>query len=310
MMIKPNALQFGSTIGVVAPSSPVSKKIADESKKALEELKFKVKMGSSCYERYGYLAGNDNIRAGDINNMFSDEEVDGIICLRGGYGSIKILNLIDYEMIKSNPKVFIGYSDITALHLAIHKKCNMVTIHGPMVSSDMLNGFDNFSKESLFNTIMKNEPVGSIKNPDGEKIRCLVPGKARGKLIGGNLSLIAAVMGTPYALNMKNKIVFIEETEEEPYRIDRMLAQLVLSGALSGAAGIVLGDFRNCEAKDVSESLSLMEVFNDILKPLHIPVIYNVKAGHCTSKISLPFGTTAYIDADNCKLIIEESAVK
>lgn len=248
-MIKPKALKFGDTIGVVAPASPTLEENVEKAHKKLKDLGFKVKMGKSCYEKYGYLAGTDSLRAEDINHMFRDEEVDGIICLRGGYGTPRILELLDYDLIKKHPKVFIGYSDITALHIAITRFSQLITFHGPMVASDMLGDFNQFSKKSLFNFIMEGEYLRNIKNPPGEELKTMNPGIAEGSIIGGNLSLIADTLGTPYEIDLKGKILFIEEVGEEPYQIDRMLTQLRLAGKLKEAEGIILGDFNNCVAK-------------------------------------------------------------
>lgn len=308
-MLKGKAIKIGDTIGLIAPSSPTSPERVDLAKEALENMGFKVKMGKTCYERYGYLAGNDKLRAEDLNRMFQDEEVDGIICLRGGYGAAKMLPYINYECIGKNPKVFVGYSDITAIHGVLNKICNLLTIHGPMVSSDMIDDFDEFSRVSLFNMIMKNEIKGFLENPEGEEIKCLVPGRAKGQIVGGNLALITSLIGTPYEIDTRDKILFIEDVDEEPYRVDRMLTQLLLSGKLKEVSGIILGDFSNSEPKNPDESLTLIQVFNDIIKPLGKPTIYNFKAGHCSVKATLPLGAMACIDGEGCTIEIKESAV-
>lgn len=308
-MIKPKALRFGDTIGVVAPSSPTTIENVQKSVEKLVELGFKVKIGKSPYERYGYLSGTDIIRTEDINSMFADKEVDGIICLRGGYGTPRILDLIDYNIIKENPKVFVGYSDITALHIAFNQICNLVTYHGPMVTSDMIDGFSEFSKESLCKVIMNNGVIGDIKNPENEEITVINGGIAEGTIIGGNLSLIVDTLGTPYEIDVKDKILFIEEIEEEPYNIDRMLNQLRLAGKLDEASGIILGDFNNCEAKNPKEELSLIQVIEDQIKGANKPTIYNLQAGHCDTMVTLPFGVKARLDADSRSLTILESAV-
>jgi len=311
-MIKPKALKFGDTLGVIAPASPTTEENVKKSYDSLVEMGFKVKMGKSCYGNYGYLAGPDGLRAGDINNMFKDKEVDGIICLRGGYGTPRILDLLDYDLIKNNPKIFIGYSDITALHIAITKISNLVTFHGPMVSSDLIGGFNDFSKMSLYNFIMEGKFIGSIKNPKGEEIETINGGIAEGEIIGGNLSLIADTIGTPYEIDLKGKILFIEEIGEEPYQIDRMLTQLRLSGKLKEAEGIILGDFNNCVAKTLKydDSLTLKQVIEDIIKPIERPTIANLRAGHCEPIVTLPFGVKAKLDANKKELTILEKPTK
>ncbi|MCF6459474.1 S66 peptidase family protein [Clostridium sp. Cult3] len=310
-MIKPKALKFGDTIGVVAPASPTLEENVEKAHKKLKDLGFKVKMGKSCYEKYGYLAGTDSLRAEDINHMFRDEEVDGIICLRGGYGTPRILELLDYDLIKKHPKVFIGYSDITALHIAITRFSRLITFHGPMVASDMLGDFNQFSKKSLFNFIMEGEYLRNIKNPPGEELKTMNPGIAEGSIIGGNLSLIADTLGTPYEIDLKGKILFIEEVGEEPYQIDRMLTQLRLAGKLKEAEGIILGDFNNCVAKssEYDDSLTLEQVLEDIIKPMNKPTLFNLKAGHCEPVITLPFGARARLDGHKGELTLLERPV-
>ncbi len=310
-MIKPKELEFGDTLGLVAPASFTSKEKIEKSIETVEKMGFKVKLGESIYQRYGYLSGKDEIRAKDINEMFKDPEVDGIICLRGGYGTPRILDLIDYNIIKDNPKVFIGYSDITALHIAFNQICKLVTFHGPMVSSDIIGNFHEFSKESLYKSIMNNREIGLIENPPGEEIIKINTGVVEGTIIGGNLSLIADTIGTQYEIDTKRKILFIEEVGEEPYSIDRMLNQLRLSGKLKDAAGIILGDFRDCEPKGhYEDSLNLEELIEDYIKPLNKPSIYNLQSGHCDPIITLPLGINTRLDGDSGEVYILENAVK
>lgn len=309
-MNKPKALKLGDTIGLVAPSSPTTKENVEKARMKLIEMGFKVKMGKSPYEAYGYLSGTDEIRSNDINNMFSDNEVDGIICLRGGYGTPRILDLIDYDIIKNNPKVFVGYSDITALHIAFNQNSNLVTYHGPMATSDIMGDFSKFSKDSLFKAIMNTEPIGLISNPEGEEIITINGGVAEGSIIGGNLSLIVDTIGTPYEIDLKGKILLIEEIGEDLYKMDRMINQLRLSGKLREVEGIILGDFNNCETCKHPETLTLENIFNDHIKPMGKPTIYNLKTGHCNPMITLPFGVRARLDADNKELAILESAVR
>ena len=309
-MIKPKALKFGDTVGIIAPASPTTDSNIKKVEKKLSEMGFKVKMGKSVYERYGYLSGPDGVRAEDINSMFRDEEVDGIICIRGGYGTPRILDLLDYEIIKENPKVFIGYSDITALHIAFNQIAGLVTFHGPMAASDMLRNFSDFSKDHLFKAVMNKEALGRIINPDGEEITTINGGIGEGEIIGGTLSLIADTLGTPYEIDVKGKILFIEEVMEEPYRIDRMLNQLRLSGKLNEAEAIILGDFNKCEPEKPNESLTLEEVIDDHIKPLGKPTIYNLQAGHCQPMVTIPFGVRARLDADNKELTILENSIE
>ncbi len=309
-MIKAKALKFGDTIGLISPSSPTEGSNIEKAIKKIEEFGFKVKMGKSPYENYGYLSGSDEVRANDINQMFADKEVDGIICLRGGYGTPRILDMIDYEIVKNNPKVFLGYSDISALHIVFNQICKLVTFHGPMVTSDMLGNFSDFSKDSLFKAIMNNEIIGTLPSVEGEEVISLKGGLGQGRLIGGNLSLIADTIGTPYEIDTRGKILFIEEIEEEPYKVDRMMNQLRLSGKFKDANGIILGDFRDCIAKDPKKSLDLMEVLETYVKDLNIPVIYNLQAGHCEPMLTLAMGLEVILDGDKKQVTVLESAVE
>lgn len=307
-MLKPNTLKLGDTIGIVGPSSPTTEDKVVSAKEHLQGLGFKIKLTPSCSATHGYLAGSDDLRAQDLNSLFADKEVNGVLCLRGGYGAMKILDKVDFEIIRNNPKVFIGYSDITALHIAINQISELVTFHGPMFASDIAAGLDQFSKKEFMRAITDSTNMGEIPNPDGELIGTLVGGTAAGTLIGGNLALISGTMGTPYEIDTKGKILFLEEIGEEPYRVDRMLTQLALAGKFDDVAGIVLGDWNDCESKKHNNSLTLMEVFKEIIVPFNKPTIYNLKGGHCTPKVTLPFGVKATLSADKGILSIEESA--
>lgn len=310
-MKKPAALKKGDTIGLIATSSHIGNvEKVKKSENALNELGFNVVVGESCYLQYGYLAGPDEIRANDVNRMFKDKSIDGVFCIRGGYGTSRILDRLDYDMIKHNPKVFIGYSDITAIHMALNQICKLVTFHGPMVSTDMIPEFESFSRESFLRAVTLNEPLELMNNPNKEEIKSLVEGCASGAIVGGNLSLVAATMGTKYEIDTKDKLLFLEDIDEEPYRVDRMLSQLRLAGKLDDCRGIILGDFNNCTPKNYNPSLSLMEVFEDIIVPAGKPVIYNFKSGHCSPMITIPFGVKAILNADECSLTFVEEAVK
>lgn len=308
-MLKPKALQDGDCIGILAPASPTVPEEVEKAGEAVERLGFRVKLASGCYARHGYLAGPDSLRADDLNAMFADPEVQGIICLRGGYGTPRIVDKLDFALIRSHPKVFVGYSDITVLHIAFNQICGMATFHGPMGASDLSKEFDAFSRESLLRAITCPEPVGLIQNPAGVAMQTLVPGEASGVIVGGNLSLIAATMGTPYEIDTCGKLLFLEDVGEEPYSVDRMLTQLALAGKFSDAAGIILGDWSDCDPKDPEKSLTLMQVFEEIIRPSGKPTLLNLKAGHCAPRITLPFGIPATLDAAKGMLTVEESAV-
>lgn len=307
-MIKPKSLRKRDTIGLIGPSSPTPVERIEPSIERIKDMGFNVVAGESCYGVHGFLSGKDQVRARDINEMFRNKSVDGIWCIRGGYGTPRILDMVDYDLIRKNPKVFIGYSDITALHISLNQKCDLVTFHGPMASTELYWGIDEFTQNYLVKNIMNTQPLGLIKNPANMEIKTLVSGKCEGKIIGGNLSLVASTIGTSYEIDVKGKILFLEDVDEEPYRIDRMLTQLKLSGKLDDAEGIILGDWNNCIAEEPEKSLTLMEIFNELIVPIGKPAIYNFMAGHCNPMITLPFGVNSKLDADNKWLFIDESA--
>lgn len=305
-LMKPSALMPGDTIGVIAPASPAD---PEEQQKALQlfsEFGYKVKLGNSIWERYGYLAGSDWIRAADVNQMFSDPEVDAIFCMRGGYGTPRILDLIDYRMIRRNPKIFVGYSDITALHLAIQCKVGLVTFHGPMII-ELAKHPDAVSWSTLFRNITNPYPIGRYEEPM-EKYT-IVEGCAKGRLIGGNLSLLAATLGTPYEVDTEGKILFMEEIGEEPYRIDRMLTQLKLACKLERAAGIIFTECTDCKPENDKKSLTIRQILDDILKPLGIPSYYGLKVGHTQPNFTLPMGVYAKINATKGWIELREGGV-
>lgn len=309
-MNKGKVLTEGDTVGVVAPSSPATEEEVKRAKKDLASLGFKVVLGKSCYESYGgYLAGTPELRANDIHAMFKDHDIDAIMCLRGGYGTPQILDLLDFQIIKENPKLFIGYSDITALHISFQQSANLVTIHGPMASRGIAS-LHALSKRYLLNLLTDKSPLGEIMNPEDIELKSLVKGKVDGQIIGGNLSLIAATMGTPYEIDTKNKILFLEDVGEEPYRIDRMLTQLALGGKFSDAKGIVLGSWHGCDPVKYPACFTVIDLFKRIVEPYGKPTIYNLQSGHDDFNIALPLGVKATLDATNKRLTIHESVVE
>ncbi len=313
---KPKRLTSTSTIGLIAPGSNVDENediyfAAD----ILKSFGFDVKYGKHLFQRYGYLAGQDKERAADVNAMFADDSIDGIFCLRGGYGSPRILPYLDYNLIAKNPKVFIGYSDITALLNAISAKSNLITFHGPIAKQNFTEyTLENF-KKILFNPTAPVElatpPIFEGREGIAEKdnrISVISKGRATGQLIGGNLSLLVKVVGTPYEPDYQDKILFIEDVEEAPYRVDGMLTHLWLAGRLQKLAGIVFGKCSDCKASG-SPTLSLEQVFNDRLSNLGIPVLRGLMIGHIDDLSTIPVGALATLDTKTKKLILEETAV-
>ena len=291
-MQKGKKLKHGDCIGIVAPSSPIDKGRVKKAKKAIEAMGFEVVVGQSCYESYGYLAGEDRLRADDINRMFEDRKIDGIIALRGGYGASRILDLIDYDLVAKNPKVFVGYSDITALHTAFRQLGKLVTYHGPMAASDFATGVSDFTRNSFLNMLVDENPSMILENPKKEELTVIREGRARGVLVGGNLALIVNTIGTDYEIDTEDKILLIEEVGEDPYAVDRMLTQLALAGKFKDLRGLVFGDFNNCVASksEYEKQLPLLEVLKDRTKDLDIPIVYNFQIGHCEPVLTVPLG--------------------
>lgn len=310
-MVYGKKLEFGDTLGFIAPSGAVRTPGAIE--RAVEETKrmgFKVKLGESAGKKYGYLSGTDEIRARDVNAMFVDDEVDAIVCLRGGYGAMRILDKIDYEMIKKHPKIFMGFSDITALHIALLEKCGLATFHGPMAAANWAGKpLDEFSRDSMYRALMRSEPVGELLNPPEYPRQTVNPGQCEGRLVGGNLMLITSSLGTPWELDTKGRILFIEEIGERTYCVDRMLTQLRLAGKFHDCAGVVFGDFADCPIEYPEFGLSLDEIIGDVVAPCGKPVFAGLRCGHCSPKLTLPFGVKCRMDADACTLTVLESAV-
>lgn len=303
-MIRPKPLQKGDKVAIISPASPSDKNLIDKCIASLNELGLKVVIGESCLSEHGFLSGTDDIRANDINCMFADKNIKGIFALRGGYGCARLLDLIDFKLIKKNPKIFIGYSDITALHIAINQKSKLITYHGPMISTELIKGLDEYSADYYKKFIFEHEKIEDLLNPEGNSLEIINNGIASGELIGGNLSLICSSLGTKYEINTKNKILFLEEVDEVPYKVDRMLTHLKQSGKLKEANGIILGAFTNCIAPNNKKSLSLQEVFNDIILPLKKPTISNLACGHCLPTLTLPLGEKVLLDANNKKIKI------
>lgn len=310
-MIKPKPLRRGDTIGLVGISGALHEPETRFEKmlEAIDALGYKVIVADSCREEYGYLSGTDASRAKGLNQMFRDDRVDAVVCMRGGYGVTRILDRVDFDVIRANPKLLLGYSDITALHTAIHEKVGMVTIHGPMPDRAWME-FDDFSRRSMLRALTSTEPLGTLYNPEGTAAKCVVPGRCEGRLVGGNLSLIAALCGTPYQLNPEGKVLLLEDVGEYVYRLDSMLTQLRLAGMFERCAGVVLGGFTNCTEEYERYALHLEDVIRDIIVPAGKPVLANLSIGHTPVKITVPLGVNCAVDAEAGTLTITEAAVE
>lgn len=316
-MIKPKPLKAGDKVAIVAPSSASEPKAVKQAEMKIKAMGLEPVMFPTCYKSYGHLSAKDEERAGDVNNAFKDETIKGIICLRGGYGTTRILDLLDYEMIASNPKVFLGFSDITALHIAFNQICKLVTFHGPMAATNFARvkndkvEFDEYSYQSLYKNIFTCETPGLYTNPKNEALKSLNSGQAQGLLTGGNLTLLTATLGSKYEIDTKDKILFIEEVGEPVYKLDRMLTSLALAGKFDDCAGIILGSFVKCErekkAYEGGLDLTLEEVVDITLVKYKKPIIYNFKAGHGFPQPTMALGTLVRIDADKKEVEFLES---
>jgi len=310
--ILPRRLKKGDLIGLVTPGSSVTEEELTECITKLEDMGFRTTYEDTVLSEYGYFAGKDQERADELMGMFTREDVDAIWCVRGGYGSIRILDLLDYEQIRKNPKVFIGYSDITALLTSIYQETGLVTFHGPVGTSD----FNRFSMNSMKKVLL--EPDGEYKYPyrrekgtrdNSEFDRyTMSEGRAEGLLIGGNISVLDSMIGTRFEPDFENKIVYLEDIGEKTYRIDKMVFHLLSGTNLKNAAGIVMGVFGDCNIND-EPRLSLKVALDDLLKPLGIPVSYGLSFGHIKRMLTVPTGIKAGMDADKRSFWLLESAV-
>ncbi len=310
--ILPEKLDRGMRIGLATPGSAITDVQLKESVAQLECMGFNTYYEPSVLAQYGYFAGTDRERAEELMSLFKNKEVDAIMCVRGGYGSDRILDLLDYNEISNNPKIFIGYSDITALLIAIYEKTGLVCFHGPMGVSD----FNDFTLHSFENVLMKphnrykypyKREKNTIDNPEFN-FYTINRGQAEGELTGGNLSLLVSMIGTKYEPDFENKLVFIEEIDEKTYRVDRMLTQLVEGTNIKKANGIMLGIFYKCNIND-KPALTLRQAITDILKPLEIPVTYGFPFGHIKLNMTIPVGVNAKFNADKKTLKLTEKAV-
>jgi muramoyltetrapeptide carboxypeptidase len=316
--IKPKRLAAGDTVMLVSPASAtfntMDLQIARES---LEALGFKVRAGEHMMERHGNLAGDDKARAEDINRAFADKSVAAVHAIRGGWGSARLLPLLDYDNIRRNPKVLIGYSDITALHLAIQAKTGLVTYHGPIG----MGRWDPFSldyyKRVLFNgeqvTYSNKQGISTERNSLTQvefRSQTITPGKARGRLLGGNLTVLTAILGSPYVPEWDDAILFCEDVGEDLYRVDRMITQLKLAGILSKVKGFIFASCSECGPGDGNYgALTLEEILKDHVKPLGVPAWQGAMIGHAQPQWTVPEGAQVEIDAAAGTIALLESPV-
>ena len=312
--IKPRILHPGDTVGLIAPASyTFDLWKLDDAATRVRALGLEPKFGRHVRGRRGFLSGTDDERLEDLHAMFRDPGVAAVFALQGGYGTPRLLDRIDYELVRKNPKILLGYSDITGLHLAIGRRAGLVTFHGP----NMIGSLPPRTLELLKKALFVSEPLGDVTNPEEADplnvefpLHTVSPGVARGRMVGGNLTLVSATMGTPFEIETKDRILLLEDTGEAPYRIDRMLVQLKLAGKLQQAAGIVFGTCTDCgpSRSSFELSLSLSEVLDEMLGSLGKPVLAGILFGHTKEKAIIPLGVEAELDAGAKRLTIVEAA--
>ena len=315
-LLKPRRISPGDIVGIIAPASaPPDPKAVDQAAEALERFGFRTKLAKNVRARLGFLAGSDRDRAADIMQMFMDKKVKAIICLRGGYGSARLLDRLDFDVIRRNPKILSGYSDITTLHCALAAKANLMSIHAPMLNGELgSKNLSEFTRSSFLRTVMENQAPGSISAGCPEKnISIIRRGMATGRLIGGNLAVLCASIGTPYVASFKGKILFFEDIGEKPYRLDRLLTQLLNAGVLQQVAGVAVGVNRDCDDPKADETREYRQNAADVVKErlesLCVPVVVGLPFGHVALNATLPVGAKATLDGEKGDLIITEAAV-
>lgn len=313
---KPAGLKPGDEIRIVAPAGELIEKRVKLAKKRLEGLGFKVSYAEDLYRVRGYLAGSDERRAEELMAAFTDPSVAAIFPGTGGYGTMRMLDLLDYDVIRANPKVLIGFSDITGLHIALAEKCNLVTFHSPnpqwgLGSDSNLHPFSAvYFWRNLLAEQNRDADQGFVYDlPSWAPLGTFAPGVGVGTLCGGNLSLVSALTGSDYELDTEGRVLFLEDVNEAPYRIDRMLRQMKLAGQLDKPAAVILGQFRKCDPDSGESSLSLVEVFLDYFADAPYPVVCNFPAGHVTLNATLPFGVPVRVDSERREVRVLENPV-
>jgi len=316
-MIKPKRLQPGDTVGLVAPATAVFQDVEQEiARESLEALGLKVVIGQHMRDRHGYLAGDDKARAEDINRFFADKSISAVLPIRGGWGSARVLPHLDFDTIKRNPKVLMGFSDITALHNSIQAKTGLITFHGPNGGGRWDAWSVDYVKRVLFGAeavTMENPKTTNDRNvltQIDNRTRTITPGKARGRIMGGNLTVLTAILGSSYVPDYKDAILFVEDVQEDFYRIDRMLTSLKLAGILDKAKGVIFGTCSQCgPGNNYYGALTLEEILSDHVKSLGVPAWQGAMIGHDQPQWTIPFGLEVEIDAAACTVTMTEPGV-
>ena len=310
-IIKPKRLKTGDVIGIISPaSSPDDLTRINRGVQYLEKLGYRVEVGKNVGSQDGYLAGSDEQRLSDLHDMFKNNHVKAIFSIRGGYGSGRLLDRIDYKLVRHNPKIFVGYSDISALQFAFFAQTGLITFAGPMVAVDFHDEVSTFTEEIFWRTITSNKKIGKLQNPRNEKFFVLNKGRAEGRILGGNLALLSSLLGTEYFPNLKDAILLLEDIHEPPYRIDRMLNQLRLAKVFKQINGVMLGHFVDCVEQDPTvKTFSLNQIIIQYFQNIELPVLYNIKHGHIKDNITIPLGLKCVLNASRGFIEIPENAV-
>ena len=295
--VRPPSLKPGDTIGIVAPAGPFEPDKFMKGKAVLESMGFQTIFDESIFQKNGFLAGTDFQRAGQVNHLFADSTVQAIICARGGYGSMRILSLLDFEIIQENPKIFLGFSDISALLSVLYDQCGLVTFHGPLVTT--LAKATEKTIIAMKTALVSDAPLELI--PECGTV--IKPGVCSGLMAGGNLTTLCHLVGTPFAPNFKGKILLLEDVGEMPYRIDRMLTQMKLAGCFNDMVGIILGAFKEC-----GQLNEIVDIFNSIFEDTNIPILAGFDIGHGIHNLTIPMGMGAKLDTDKKQLLFHEPA--
>lgn len=296
-MLTPPSLYPGARLALVAPASAVPEERLQSAIDAVKALGLEPVVFPSCYyvNHHGYFAADDAQRAKDIQDAFSDSDIQGVMCIRGGYGAGRLLPLLNFRDIARHPKFFAGYSDVTALHIALNQSCRLVTYHTPMPSTEWYKGLDEFTT-----TYLRRALFGALTGPMplGDKVQSLTSGRAKGQLCGGNLSLVQNSLGTPWEIDTRGKILFLEDVDEKTYHLDVMLTQLRNAGKFDDCDGLLLGDWTDCVPERPELTLTLEEIIRETILPAGKPVLSGLPAGHSLPTMSLPMGATVSMDAD------------
>jgi len=295
--VKPPRLTQGDTVGIVAPAGPFDRKKFMKGKTVLESMGFRTFFVEGIFQKHGFFAGTDVQRADQVNRLFGDPAIRAVVCARGGYGSMRILPFLDFETIQKNPKIFVGFSDISVLLSVLNDRCGLVTFHGPVVTT-----LANAIKETIaaMCAVLTSNTILELKPEKGIVIK---PGVSSGIMAGGNLTTLCHLVGTPYAPRFNGKILFIEDVGEVPYRIDRMLAQMKLAGCFEGLKGLVLGSFEECGQLD-----EIFRIVQEMFKDVNIPILSGFEIGHSKINITIPIGLEATLDTDRQILTFYEPA--